>query len=249
MHGDSYCTLGFRILQVHKTDGNIWWSSPSAFSLSPPSSGPARPFLYGDTQGVAGPSQAGRIGAGTGGAGFLPGMDRAGLAQNAAGRERLYGQGNASAFTAGRGAFAGAGIGGATVNTQLENYILANTTNETWILAVPSSQTAAGLIIQTGKPVMAIGGFSGSDRILNITSLTALIQEGKVRDFLTGGMGGGGTEGGMNAGNSEIFSWVSAHCTPVDLSFGNETGLNATSTAGSGTAESLYDCAGAAGSG
>ncbi len=139
------------------------------------------------------------------------------------------------------------------MNTQLENYILANTTNETWILAVPSSQTAAGLIIQTGKPVMAIGGFSGSDRILNITSLTALIQEGKVRYFLTGGTGGGGAGGGigggMNGGNSEIFSWVSAHCSPVDLSFGNETGLNATSTAGSGTAESLYDCAGAAGSG
>ena len=52
-------------------------------------------------------------------------------------------------------------MGSATVNTQLENYLLANTTNETWILAVPNSQSGADLIIQTGKPVMAIGGFSG----------------------------------------------------------------------------------------
>jgi 4-amino-4-deoxy-L-arabinose transferase-like glycosyltransferase len=207
------------------------------------------PFLYGDTQGVAGPQQAGRIGAGTGAAGFLPGMDRAVLAQNATGRERLYGQGNTSVFT-GRGAFARAGLGGATVNSQLENYILANTTNETWILAVPSSQTAAALIIQTGKPVMAIGGFSGSDRILNLTSLTALIQKGKVRYFLTGGMGGGGMGGGMNTGNSGIYAWVSAHCSPVDLSSVNGTGTNPADIAAPGDlTSSLYDCAGAAGPG
>jgi 4-amino-4-deoxy-L-arabinose transferase-like glycosyltransferase len=208
------------------------------------------PFLYGDTQGVAGPQQAGRVGAGMGATAFMPGMDRAGFAQNATGRERLYGQGNTSVFT-GRGAFAQEGLGGAAVNSQMENYILPNTTNETWILAVPSSQTAAGLIIQTGKPVMAIGGFSGSDRILNLTSLTALIQEGKVRYFLTGDMGGGGTGGGMNAGNSEIFAWVSTYCTPVDLSIVNGTGTNLTGTAAPGglTSNTLYDCAGAAGPG
>jgi 4-amino-4-deoxy-L-arabinose transferase-like glycosyltransferase len=209
------------------------------------------PFLYGDTQGVAGPPpQAGRIGAGTGAAGFLPGMDRTGFLQNATGREQRYGQGNTSVL-AGGGAFAQADLGGATVNSQLENYILANTTNETWILAVPSSQSAAGLIIQTGKPVMAIGGFSGSDRILDLTSLTSLIQEGKVRYFLTGGTGGGGMGGGMNGGNSEIYSWVSAHCSPVDLSTGNGTGTNPAGSAAPGglTPTTLYDCAGAAGPG
>jgi 4-amino-4-deoxy-L-arabinose transferase-like glycosyltransferase len=129
------------------------------------------------------------------------------------------------------------------------DYLLSHTTNETWILAVPSSQAGANLIIETGKPVMSIGGFSGSDRILNIASLETLIQEGKVRYFLTSGSAGMG--GGMASGNSGIFSWVSSHCTAVDLSNGNEAGMNATGIAGAGnqTAGSLYDCAGAAGSG
>ena len=208
------------------------------------------PFLYGDNQAVAGPPQAGRIGGGLGTADLLPGMGRAGFAQDAADRERQFERGTTSAL-AGRGTFAQAGLGSATVSTQLENYLLANTTNETWILAVPNSQSGADLIIQTGKPVMAIGGFSGSDRILNLTSLTTLIQEGKVRYFLTGGTGGGGMGGGMNAGNSEIYSWVSAHCTPVNLSSGNGTGTTPTGIVGAGnqSAASLYDCAGAAGSG
>jgi hypothetical protein len=81
---------------------------------------------------------------------------------------------------------------------------------------------------------MAIGGFSGSDRILNISSLTTLIKEGKVRYFLTSGIGGGGATGG----NSGIFSWVSAHCSLVNLASGNVSTVNA---------GGLYDCAGAAG--
>jgi len=188
------------------------------------------PFVYGSNQGVAGPPQAGR----------LAGMAvAAGFAQDAAGRERMYGQGNTSALATGTGTFARAGTGGAAANTLLENYLLAHTTNETWILATPSSQSAAGLIIQTGKPVMAIGGFSGSDRILDLTSLTTLIQEGKVRYFLTGGTGGDGMGGGQSGGNSALFSWVTTYCSPLDLAPGNGTG--------SGAGTTLYDCAGKAG--
>ena len=138
---------------------------------------------------------------------------------------------------------------GGALNTQMVNFLLSHNTNETWILAIPNSQAGASLIIETGRPVMSIGGFSGSDRILDIASLTTLIQERKVRYFLTEGTAGAGR--GMNSGNSGIFGWVSDHCTPVNLSAGNETGVNATSAVGSGAQAltSLYDCAGAAGAG
>jgi 4-amino-4-deoxy-L-arabinose transferase-like glycosyltransferase len=196
------------------------------------------PLVYGSSQGVAG-SPAARAGVGMGqGTGTIPGLNRAGYIQGRTGGERLTGQGNTS-FTAGRGLMTMPGIGEAP-DTRLENYLLAHTTNEIWILAVPSAMSGANLIIETGKPVMALGGFSGTDQILNVTSLSALIEEGKVRYFLTGALGGGG--GGMNAGNSQIFSWVSTHCTAVNLPGGNETGVNA-----AGAAASLYDCAGAAG--
>jgi len=215
-----------------------------AFLFVAPFAWSCTPFLYGSNGGVAGPPQAGRIAGMDGAAGYLTGMDRAGFGQNLTGRERLAGAGYAGGF-AGAGAFAPAAGGTSVATTRLADYLLPNTTNNTWILATPSSQSAAGLIIQTGKPVMAIGGFSGSDRILNLTSLEALIQEGKIRYFLTGGAGGGGIGGGAAGGNSALFGWVTTHCTPVDLSPGNGT-ENQTGSAGAGTASVLYDCAGAA---
>jgi 4-amino-4-deoxy-L-arabinose transferase-like glycosyltransferase len=186
------------------------------------------PFVYGDNQAVAGPPQTARIGEG---AAF--GMARGvGFPQNVIGRERGIGVENGGSF---RNQEASAIPGsGPAASSALVNYLLPNTTNDTWILAVPSSQSASNLIIDTGKPVMAIGGFSGSDRILNISSLTTLIKEGKVRYFLTSGIGGGGATGG----NSGIFSWVSAHCSLVNLASGNVSTVNA---------GGLYDCAGAAG--
>ena len=160
------------------------------------------PLMYGSSQGVAGPSGARTVGGMGAGAGTVPGMGTGGFLQDRAGRERLAGQVNAG-YASGSTSMTMRGTGGAS-DAQLVNFLLSHTTNETWILAVPSSQTGANLIIETGKPVMSIGGFSGSDRILSITSLTTLIQEGKVRYFLTGGSGGMG--GGMSSGNSEIFS-------------------------------------------
>ena len=115
---------------------------------------------------------------------------------------------------------------------ELADYLVSHTTNETWILAVPSSQQAASLIIETGKPVMCLGGFSGSDQALDLASFQEYVRNGKVRYVQTGGNGGGG----MGGSNSEIFSWVSATCTLVTISSGNSTGTGSTS---------LYDCAGA----
>jgi len=144
----------------------------------------------------------------------------------------------------------GAGMGGADTGTsKLVSFLISHFTNETWILAVPSAQDGANLIIATGKPVMCLGGFTGSDQVINVTTLQEYIHEDKVRYFETGGMDGGGLEG---SGNSEIFSWVSTHCTAVPASewggattgAANQTGTDAGNAgAGSGT---FYDCLGAA---
>lgn len=105
--------------------------------------------------------------------------------------------------------FSGSGEG----TSQLANYLLSHRNNETWILAVSSSMgDGADLIIETGEPVMSLGGFSGSDRILSVASLKSLIDQGRIRYFLGSGSGGGG---GMGGGNSGLFSWVSEHCADV----------------------------------
>ena len=93
-------------------------------------------------------------------------------------------------------------------------------------------RTGANLIIETGKPVMCLGGFTGSDQVLNVTSLENYIHKDKVRYFETGGAG----SGGMGGGNSEIFSWVATHCTAVPAS---EWGGSTTGTANLTGSDSL----------
>jgi 4-amino-4-deoxy-L-arabinose transferase-like glycosyltransferase len=167
----------------------------------------------------------------------------------------------------------GAGMGNTLSETgngtsRLAEYLLSHQTGETWIVAVPSSNSqGAGLIIETGEAVMSLGGFSGSDQILTVNSLKRLIDAGRIRYFLGSGIGSGGGTGG---GNAEIFTWVSDHCavvpaadwggssagtTTVPLSpvAGNTTamdraGFNTTpgrsSTGPGGDQNTLYDCAG-----
>jgi 4-amino-4-deoxy-L-arabinose transferase-like glycosyltransferase len=176
----------------------------------------------------------------------------------------------------------GDGMGGSGMNSQpgslsdestsgLAAYLLSHITNETWIAAVPSSMGAgAGLIIETGKPVMSLGGFSGSDQVLTVDELRRMVAEGKIRYFYLGGGMGGGT----GSGNSALFSWVQSSCTAVSSSEwggtttgtqsdnrgisaftdsvnhtvpGLQTGrasLSGTVSLGGGTESSLYDCAG-----
>lgn len=177
---------------------------------------------------AAGTTAGGPAGSGMTGAGGIPGNRTSGISAMSGGPQ---------------------GMGGGDASTgRLAEYLLAHTANETWILAVPSSQAGANLIIETGKAVMCLGGFTGSDQVLNVTTIQDYIRDGKVRFFQTGGSGGGGGTGG---GNSEIFSWVETHCTAVDLTGENEAFQNVTGSAGTGlqSSGSLYDCAGAAGSG
>ncbi|MDD1687424.1 glycosyltransferase family 39 protein [Methanoregula sp.] len=98
--------------------------------------------------------------------------------------------------------------------SNLADYLLSHSTGETWLVAVPSSMSGAELIIGTGKPVMSLGGFAGSDSVLTVTALKNLVDDGKIRYFyLSGGQGGGGS-----SGNSELFSWVEGACTAVPSS-------------------------------
>ena len=71
-------------------------------------------------------------------------------------------------------------------------YLEANRGTTKFLVAVPSSQSADSIIIATGEPVMAMGGFTGSDPILTADSVAQLVKDGTVRYFLLGGGGPGG---------------------------------------------------------
>lgn len=66
-----------------------------------------------------------------------------------------------------------------------------------YLVATQNADTAAPIIIATGLPVMAMGGFNGSDPAITVKKLEQLTKSGKLKYFLlqTGGFGGGGQAG------------------------------------------------------
>ncbi|WP_067678242.1 hypothetical protein [Nocardia miyunensis] len=74
---------------------------------------------------------------------------------------------------------------------------LLQKTNSTWAAAVNGSSSAAGLELQSGKAVMAIGGFSGSDPTPSLAQFQADVKAGKIGYYVVEangrGQGGGRT--------------------------------------------------------
>lgn len=92
------------------------------------------------------------------------------------------------------------------VDDKTYSYLMDNYTGERFIFATTEYSTAASYIIQTGQAVMAMGGYSGSDPILTVEKLEAMVADGEIKYFLlsSGGMGGRG-------GSSELTAWIIEH--------------------------------------
>ena len=131
---------------------------------------------------------------------------------------------------------------GREVSSQLVSYLEKNQNGATWLVAVSDSQSAASIILQTGKPVISMFGFTGSDRAMTAQKLQQLVKAGKLHYVMTGG-GFAGGRGGPGEGNSEVTSWVTKNCTAVKVSaYGgsSSSGQNGGSSTQSGG--SLYLC-------
>ncbi len=142
--------------------------------------------------------------------------------------------------------FGGGAGGGNTTNTALISYLESHQGNATYLVAVSNSNTAAPIILATGKPVMSMGGFSGSNPILTVSDLASLVAKGTVRYFL---IGGGGVPGG-GSGSQSVTSWVTQNCTAVPSSAWQSSSSTSTSNTGGfggfggrdGGAGTLYYC-------
>ena len=121
----------------------------------------------------------------------------------------------------------------------LQRYLLAHRGHAYYLFATLKATPAAPYIIATGQPVMALGGFTGSDPILTLGGLHAAIAGGQVRYFLLTGA----DRAARTSTNAQLTQWVAANCAPVAASAYDGT---AASTAASGGAAQLYDCAAAA---
>jgi len=121
--------------------------------------------------------------------------------------------------TAGRGAGGRGGFGGpgGEVGSGMLTYLKNHRDGATWLVAVGNSQSAASVILQTGRPAISMFGFVGSDHAMTVQRLQQLVKDGKLHYVLTGGGGpGGGGFGRAGGDNAAVTSWVTKNCTAVE---------------------------------
>ena len=90
-------------------------------------------------------------------------------------------------------------------DSALVEYLLKNQNGATWLVAVDSANESAAIQLTSGQPVMAIGGFNGSDTPLTLEQFKQLVADGKLKYYAASSHGHGG---GPNGGNSEITNWI-----------------------------------------
>jgi 4-amino-4-deoxy-L-arabinose transferase-like glycosyltransferase len=197
-------------------------ASPHTGSI--PSVGPAAAASAGGGPGTGGGLPSGRTG-GFGGA-AKTGSAPTGSAPTGSGKNgsmptgsRPAGSAPAGSRTPG-GATAGgigggmpSGAGGATTSTALTAALKA--TSSKWAAAVVGDQSAATLELATGKAVISIGGWSGSDNSPTLAQFERYVAAGQVRYLIaSGGTAMGGGSAGVAA---QITKWVAAHYKKITI--------------------------------
>ena len=126
------------------------------------------------------------------------------------------------------------GLNGSTeVSTAAKTLLSTNASSYTWVAAAIGSNTAASYQLATGHPVMAIGGYNGTDNAPTLAQFKQLVAQHKIHYFIagnSGGMGGGQTSSSSgSSAASEITAWVKA--TYSSKTVGSATVYDLTSSA------------------
>ena len=103
-----------------------------------------------------------------------------------------------------------------TPSTEVVAALSADADSYTWVAAAIGSQNAAGLQLGTELPVMALGGFNGSDPSPTLAEFQQYVEDGRIHYFVAGGGMGGGGMGGSGS-SSEISTWVQDNFTEVTI--------------------------------
>jgi 4-amino-4-deoxy-L-arabinose transferase-like glycosyltransferase len=213
-------------------------AGPAAYSIDTaatahagalPTAGPAVASFGGPGGGPGGQPGGGRLpgggrapgGRGLGGAGAaaggpgggFPGTGGAPARAGGAPSSARTGTGTARGFTPGGGA-GGTGAGGLAGNTAVADALTRLLTNGAagyrWAAATVGAEGAAPLQLASGKPVMAIGGFNGTDDAPTLAEFERLVAAGEIHYFVGASQA---SFGGGSGPAAQITAWVRAHFT------------------------------------
>jgi 4-amino-4-deoxy-L-arabinose transferase-like glycosyltransferase len=172
----------------------------TSYTGSIPSAGPTVTGAFGGPGGRCLGGFPGGAGTGTGG-----GARAGGAAPGSGFRRRAAG---------GTGGFGGGGAGGLSGSTAVSSALVKlleqGASGYRWIAATEGTQEAAPIELATGGlPVVAIGGFNGSDPSPTLSQFEAMVAKHEIHYYV----GQGANSFGGGSGSASIASWVSAHYT------------------------------------
>ncbi|WP_260326975.1 glycosyltransferase family 39 protein [Streptomyces sp. TLI_185] len=190
-------------------------AGPAAYSASAATTASSN-----GTNPTAGPNTGGGMGGSKGGAPSRSGSKPSGNAPSGSGSSGGQSMGqppSGTGSTATRGSSesqtgrtasgTGGGMGG-QVSSAMITYLKKHQDGATWLVAVATDQTASSIILESGQPVISMGGWSGSDNAMTLAGLKSLVKSGRLHYVMVGSQGGQGT-------SSEIATWVKKHGTAV----------------------------------
>ncbi|MFD3937624.1 ArnT family glycosyltransferase [Streptomyces sp. NPDC058611] len=180
----------------------------------------------GGTAGVApgGAPQAGPGGQAPNGPGGPGGQGGQGVPGGQGGSGGGFGRPGGGAGGGGQGGPGGL-LGGTRVAAQATAALRADAGEYTWAAAAIGSQNAASYQLASGEPVMAIGGFNGSDPSPTLERFQEYVKAGKIHWFIgqsgagdgaedgAAGRTRGGAGGPSGATGTAIETWVKATFT------------------------------------
>ncbi len=202
-HGGSIPTAGPTVASASGGPGGGFPSGSGAASGSGSPSGsgfPSGSRPGGSESGTSVPGTSAREG-GTGGT-SAPGSGSSGT-------------GRPGTSSSGTGAFGGGPGAGGGVSSALAKLLESGASGYRWAAATVGSTSAASLELgSNGVPVMAIGGFTGSDPAPTLAEFKAMVAAHEIHYFVaSGGAGGAGGAGGGSGYGSQITAWVKQHFT------------------------------------
>ncbi|KAA1400195.1 ArnT family glycosyltransferase [Aeromicrobium ginsengisoli] len=154
---------------------------------------------------TAGPNTGGGMGGGPGG-----GRGGGQMGQLPTQNGTRQAPGGTTSTPRGTGGGTGGLLNGSTSTTAINALLTTDASSYTWVAAAIGSNTASGYQLATELPVMAIGGFNGSDPSPTLAQFKQYVADGDIHYFIASG-GGGMSAGGSTS--TAITTWVADNFT------------------------------------
>jgi 4-amino-4-deoxy-L-arabinose transferase-like glycosyltransferase len=176
-----------------------------------PGAGPSVASPGGPGGGPGGGFGGARPGGGFGAPGGTTQGGSAAIPGGPSGHPSGTGTGRPGQFRGGQGGGIGGGLGGSTqVSSSITKLLTSGAAGYRWAAATVGAESAAPFQLASGEPIMAIGGFNGTDQAPSLAEFEKMVAAHEVHYFIGAN---GHTFGGGSGDATQITSWVQSHFT------------------------------------